>query len=236
MKQLIVCLALLGTVAVSAQTKKPVAKKPGGGTAAAPALKTLNDSVAYAIGVSVAQFYKQQGITKLNSAIVARAINDITGNKKPLLSDMEANECMMRYMNQAQQAKSAPNIKTGEAFLDSNKTKPGVQTTASGLQYEVITKGTGPIPTATDSVVCHYRGTLIDGTEFDNSYKRGAPVTFAVDGVIKGWTEALQLMPAGSKYKLYIPHQLAYDTNDMGPIPAGSVLLFDIELLEVKGK
>jgi len=236
MKQLFLSLTLVGSLAAVAQTKTTAAKKPAAKTAATQTLKTLNDSASYAVGVMMASFYKQQGITKLNSTIVANAINDVTGSKKLLLSDADANEVMMRYINQAQLTKSAPVIKAGEDFLASNKTKPGVKTTASGLQYEVVTQGTGPKPTATDTVVCHYRGTLIDGTEFDNSYKRGEPITFPVGGVIRGWTEALQLMPVGSKYKLYIPQQLAYGTNEMGAIPAGSVLLFDVELLEVKGK
>jgi FKBP-type peptidyl-prolyl cis-trans isomerase FklB len=235
MKQLFLSLTLVGTLAAAAQTK-PAAKKPTAKPAAPQTLKTLNDSASYAVGVSVASFYKQQGISQLNSAIVARAINDVSANKKTLLSDADANDVMMRCINQAQQAKYAPTIKEGETFLTANKSKAGVKTTASGLQYEVVTQGTGPTPTAEDSVVCHYRGTLMDGTEFDNSYKRGEPITFAVGGVIRGWTEALQLMPAGSKYKLYIPQQLAYGTNDMGNIPAGSVLIFDVELLEVKGK
>jgi FKBP-type peptidyl-prolyl cis-trans isomerase FklB len=240
MKQLFLSLALVGGLAATAQTKSATAKKPAvkpaAKTAAVPALKTLNDSASYAVGVSVANFYRQQGLTRLNSSMVAKAINDVTANKKTLLSDMEANDVMMRYINQAQEAKAAPNIKAGEAFLATNKAKAGVKTTASGLQYEIVTQGTGPTPTAEDSVVCHYRGTLIDGTEVDNSYKRGEPVTFAVGGVIKGWTEALQLMPVGSKYKLYIPQELAYGTGDRGPIPAGSVLLFDLELLQIKGK
>ncbi|HUP13246.1 MAG TPA: FKBP-type peptidyl-prolyl cis-trans isomerase, partial [Niastella sp.] len=227
---------LIAGFAAAAQTKttakKPVAKK----TVPTVVLKTLNDSVSYAVGVSAASFYKQQGTGRLNGAIVAKAINDIGSNKKPLLTDAEANECMMRYINQAQQAKSGPNIAKGEAFLATNKGKAGVKTTPSGLQYEVITQGTGPMPTANDTVVCHYRGTLIDGTEFDNSYKRGEPITFPVGGVIRGWTEALQLMPVGSKYKLYIPQQLAYGPNDYDKIPGGSVLIFDVELLEVKGK
>ena len=143
---------------------------------------------------------------------------------------------MMQFINQGQEAKAKPNISAGQKFLATNKTKQGVRTTPSGLQYEVITEGTGIKPTASDTVVTHYRGTLIDGTEFDNSYNRGQPATFPVGGVIKGWTEALQLMPAGSKYKLYIPHNLAYGTNETGPIPAGSVLIFEVELLEVKKK
>jgi FKBP-type peptidyl-prolyl cis-trans isomerase FklB len=238
MKQLVLSLALIGGLAATAQTKSAAAKKLAAKTTAtAPALKTLYDSASYAVGVSVANFYRQQGITQLNSSIVAKAINDVSANKKTLLSDIEANEVMMRCINQAQQAKAAPAIKAGEAFLSANKKKPGVKTTASGLQYEVVTQGTGPTPTATDSVVCHYRGTLIDGTEFDNSYKRGEPVTFAAGGnLIQGWIEAVQLMPVGSKYKLYVPQQLGYGSNEMGSIPAGSVLLFEIELLQIKGK
>jgi FKBP-type peptidyl-prolyl cis-trans isomerase len=236
MKQLFLTLTLAASLAATAQTKTTAAKKPAAKPAAAPTLKTLSDSASYAVGVMMANFYKQQGITGIKTAIVAKAIDDVGANKKTLLSDADANEVMMRYMTQAQEAKSAPNIKAGETFLANNKTKAGVKTTASGLQYEVITQGSGPMPAATDSVVCHYRGTLLDGTEIDNSYKRGEPVTFAVGGVITGWTEALQLMPVGSKYKLYIPQQLAYGTMDRGNIPGGSLLVFDVELLEIKGK
>jgi FKBP-type peptidyl-prolyl cis-trans isomerase len=243
MKQLFAFLALFGSFAATAQSK-PVAKKPVSKPAATPAMKTRTDSISYAIGLSVATFYKHQGIEHVNSALVERAINDITNNKTPLLSSTDANDVMTRYMNEMQQKqetqaaeKAAPTIKAGEAFLAQNKTKPGVKTTTSGLQYEVITPGTGPTPTANDTVVCHYRGTLLDSTEFDNSYKRGEPLTIPVSGVIRGWTEALQLMPVGSKYKIYIPQELGYGTFDNGgPIPPGSVLVFEVELLEIKGK
>lgn len=233
MKALLLIVLLCGSLAVGAQQKTSAPKKP---VTAAPVFKNLDDSASYAIGLSVVNFYAQQGVNKINSAMVAKAINDVQAKKKPLLSDAEANSVMMRCMNKAQEAKAKPNIVAGEQFLAKNKTKPGVKTTASGLQYEVLVQGTGPKPTATDSVVCHYAGTLTDGTEFDNSYKRGEPITFAVNGVIKGWTEALQLMPAGSKYKLYIPYHLAYGTNEAGPIPPGSVLIFEVELLKVVGK
>jgi FKBP-type peptidyl-prolyl cis-trans isomerase FklB len=201
-------------------------------------LKNLNDSASYAIGLSVINFYKQQGITSLNTALVSRAINDALANRKPLLTDEQANSCVMTLMNQKQEAKSKTTIVEGQKFLAQNKNKPGVQTTASGLQYEVITQGTGPKPTVNDSVEVNYVGTLINGNEFDNSYKRGQSITFLVTGVIKGWTEALQLMNAGSKYKLYIPYELAYGTNDVGngSIPGGSVLVFEVELLRVVGK
>ena len=120
------------------------------------------------------------------------------------------------------------------AFLEQNKTRPGVKTTASGLQYEVVKEGTGPKPGPTDSVTCNYKGTLINGTEFDNSYTRGEPITFPLNRVIPGWTEALQLMTVGSTYKFYIPYNLAYGVNDNGPIPGGSALVFQVDLLDVK--
>ena len=149
---------------------------------------------------------------------------------------MQANNVLMNYMNRLQEVKVKPAIQAGENFLTANKKKTGVMTTPSGLQYEVITQGTGPKPIASDSVTCNYKGSLLNGTEFDNSYSRGEPVTFAVSGVIRGWTEALQLMPVGSKYRLYVPHQLAYGISDNGPIPGGSILVFDIELLKIVGK
>lgn len=232
MKKLFVITACLLTITVCAQKKPIPVKKP---VPASP-LRNLTDSASYAIGISVANFYAQQGMKDLNAVMVSKAIADVKSGKKAAITDNQANEIIMRYMNKAQETKSRPNIAAGEKFLASNKTKPGVKTTPSGLQYEVITQGSGPKPVATDSVTCNYAGTLIDGTEFDNSYKRGQPITFAVNGVIRGWTEALQLMPAGSRYKLYIPQQLAYGTNDTGSIPAGSVLVFEVELLKVVGK
>ena len=233
MKQLFAGLLLFASVAAVAQTKPAAPKKT---TPAPAALKTLNDSASYAIGISVATFYKQQGLTSINAALVSKAINDLMANKTPLLNETEANNVMMKCMNQAQESKAKPNIEAGEKFLAANKSKPGVKTTASGLQYEVVQEGSGPKPTLTDTVTVNYAGTLIDGTEFDNSYKRGEPISFPVGGVIKGWTEALQLMPQGSKYKLYIPYQLAYGANEVGPIPAGSVLIFEVELLKINGK
>ena len=136
-------------------------------------------------------------------------------------------------MSKMQAEKSKPRIDSGTNFLAKNKTKPGVKTTASGLQYEVITEGTGEKPTAADSVTCHYKGTLLNGTVFDNSYDRGQPITFSLGGVIPGWTEGLQLMSVGSKYKFYIPYTLGYGAFDYGPIPGGSLLIFEVELLNV---
>ncbi len=217
-----------GSSTIQAQTGKPVAKKP------LPALKNIKDSVSYAIGISVANFYKQQGITTVNSAIVAKAIDDVLAGKKPILDDAAANSCMNNFMMRAQEQKAKKAIDEGRAFLAKNKTRPGVTTTASGLQYEVITEGTGVKPSGQDSVTCHYRGTFINGTGFDNSYDRGQPVTFSLNGVIRGWTEGLQLMTVGSKYKLYVPYTLGYGPNDYNGIPGGSALVFEVELLDVK--
>ncbi len=230
MKKVFLGGLLLISVAAFSQAKKPAVKKTA---ASATVLKNLTDSASYAIGVSVANFYKQQGMASLNAAMVSKAITDMMDKKTPLMNENDCNNVIMKYMNQGQQAKAKPNVEAGEKFLADNKSKPGVKTTPSGLQYEVITEGTGPKPTLSDTVTVNYIGTLINGTEFDNSYKRGQPISFPVGGVIKGWTEALQLMPVGSKYKLYIPQELAYGTNDVGNIPAGSVLVFEVELLKL---
>ncbi|MGZ8559848.1 MAG: FKBP-type peptidyl-prolyl cis-trans isomerase [Chitinophagaceae bacterium] len=213
------------------KTKPAVKAKPASQGAT---LKTINDSASYAIGVSVASFYKQQGITNINTALVSRAINDVLGSKKKLLDEEACNAVVTKLMNNVQETKSKPTIESGMAFLAKNKARPEVKTTASGIQYEVITEGTGAKPLAVDSVTVNYKGTLIDGTEFDNSYTRGEPITFPLNRVIPGWTEGLQLMSVGSKYKLYIPYTLAYGSNDQGPIPGGSALIFEVELLDIK--
>jgi FKBP-type peptidyl-prolyl cis-trans isomerase len=217
-----------GTKPVAKPVMKPVVKPTP------PLLKSLSDSASYAVGISVANFYKQMGIKKLNTSIVSKAINDILGGKKPLMDDATANSFMNSYISKMQAEKAESVIKNGEKFCALNKTKPGVITTASGLQYEILREGTGEKPTALDSVTCHYRGTFIDGMGFDNSYDRGEPITFSLGGVIRGWTEGLQLMPVGSKYKFVVPHILGYGANDYMSIPGGSTLVFEIELLAVK--
>lgn len=224
--------AAASTAMVFAQQKttKPVPKT----TTPQPVLKTMIDSASYAIGYSLASFYKSQGVKNLNTSLVTKAINDVLGNKQALCDDNSANAMVTNYLNKIQEEKSKSTIDAGREYLAKNKTRPGVKTTASGLQYEVITEGTGAKPAATDSVTVHYRGTLIDGTTFDASYDRGQPITFPLNRVIKGWTEGLQLMTVGSKYKLFIPYELAYGTHDQGPIPGGSTLLFEVELLDVK--
>jgi FKBP-type peptidyl-prolyl cis-trans isomerase len=229
----ILCMSVMAAQAQKTATKKPVAKKT---TTPSSSLKNLTDSASYAIGLSVANFYNQQGLKSINTAMVSKAISDVYNKKKPLIDETQANDVIMSCMNQAQMQKSKPIVAAGEAFLQKNKSNPSVKTTASGLQYEVVREGTGPKPAATDTVTVHYRGTLIDGTEFDNSYTRGEPATFPLNHVIPGWTEGVQLMPTGSKYKFYIPYQLGYGLNGTGPIPGGSVLVFEVELISIAGK
>lgn len=239
MKQLLMAAVLFLALNANAQQKTVPAKKPvtSKTTTPAPVMKNLVDSASYAIGLGLVNFYyKQQGLKQLNTAMISKAINDIMSGKQPLLADQAANDAVMKYISKATESKAKPNIDAGRQFLAKNKSREGVKTTASGLQYEVITQGTGAKPTAEDSVTVNYAGTLINGFEFDNSYKRGQPITFPLNRVIKGWTEGLQLMNEGGKYKFYIPHELGYGTNDMGTIPAGSVLLFEIELLKVTPK
>jgi FKBP-type peptidyl-prolyl cis-trans isomerase FklB len=197
-------------------------------------LKTANDSASYAIGLNHASFFKQQGITNLNTALINKAISDVLGNKPLLINDRMANMVMNKLIIQIQENKVKPAIDAGKAFLENNKKRPEVKTTSSGLQYEVIREGTGIKPTAADTFVCHYRGTLINGTKFDASYDRNQPLELPVTSVIKGWTEGLQLMPVGSKYIFYIPYELAYGPFDNNSIPGGSVLIFEVELLNVK--
>jgi FKBP-type peptidyl-prolyl cis-trans isomerase FklB len=232
------------TLVTSAQTatKKPAAKPNTTSPAVKqPALKTLNDSASYALGIGIANFYqqqvnyfRQQGITNLNTSLTLKALNDVVGGKPGLLNDDAANMVLNKLLIKTQEEKCKPNIEAGNAFLAKNKTKPGVKTTASGLQYEVITEGTGIKPTAVDTFVCNYKGTLLDGTEFDNSFKRGEPLVYPVKDVIRGWTEGLQLMGIGSKYKFYIPYTLGYGTSGNQSIPGGSTLIFEVELLDVK--
>lgn len=205
-----------------------------GKTAPAPALKNITDSASYAIGMSVANFYKQQGIKHINGSLVTKAVNDIMSGKKPLFDETVANNVMNAYMSRMQEEKSKSKIDSGKAFLAKNKLRKGVITTASGLQYEILTQGTGPKPTMVDSFVVHYKGTLIDGTPFDDSYSRGQPLTMGLNQVVAGWQEGLQLMNVGSKFKLWIPHTLGYGAFDYGPIPGGSVLVFEMELLDIK--
>ncbi|WP_214457126.1 FKBP-type peptidyl-prolyl cis-trans isomerase [Flavihumibacter fluvii] len=226
-------LAAIAGISQTAKTSpKPAPKKPA--QAPVATLKTAIDSVSYAVGMSLASFYKEQGITQINTALVTRALNDAMKGQKTLLTEEQMNMSISNYLQQLKKEKSAVARKAGEEFLAANKSKPGVVTLPSGLQYLVIKEGTGPKPAVTETVKCHYHGTLIDGTIFDSSVDRGAPIDFPVNGVIKGWIEALQLMPVGSKWKLFIPADLAYGDNQAGAkIAPGSTLIFDVELIEI---
>jgi FKBP-type peptidyl-prolyl cis-trans isomerase len=218
------------------QTKKPVAKTKQIATKPAAAM-TPTDSLSYSIGVQVAEYYKTMGVEKINTDYVAKAFHDVLNNKPLTISEDECNMNIQQKLQQFMATKVSAVKEAGKKFLEENKKRPGVITLPDGLQYEIITKGTGPIPKATDTVQANYIGTLINGEEFDNSYKRGTPLTIPVSGVIRGWTEALELMPVGSKWKLFIPSDLGYgDRGAGGAIPGGSALIFEIELLNIVNK
>ena len=249
-------MLLLGN---SYSQQAPAAKTPAAKTPAAPAattrrapaakspvaapLTTQKDKFSYALGMDLGTNLRKQSVP-VDPNILARGLKDALAGGKTALTEDQAKAALMavqddlRKKQQAQmQQTGEANKKEGEAFLAVNKSKDGVVALPSGLQYKILTQGTGPKPTASDSVVCNYRGTLINGTEFDSSYKRGEPATFPVSGVIKGWTEALQLMPVGSKWQLFVPSDLAYGERAPGPeIAPNSTLIFEVELLSIQGK
>jgi FKBP-type peptidyl-prolyl cis-trans isomerase FklB len=243
-KYLIGAVALTFAVQALAQTKKPAAKP----LSAVPAVKTTVaavkkgpsifktplDSFSYAIGISMANHYKQQGVTTINTTLLNKGLNDVFKNGKPLLIEEQINMSVTNYLQQLKAGKAAGNKKAGDAFLTENKTKPGIIVTPTGLQYQVLKEGAGARPTAADKVRCHYHGTLIDGTVFDSSVERNQPAEFPVSGVIAGWVEALQLMPVGSKWRLFLPSNLAYGDQQAGAkIGPGSTLIFEVELLDI---
>jgi FKBP-type peptidyl-prolyl cis-trans isomerase len=225
------------------QSSKKDANEPKAAVAAVPPkpeiFKTELEKVSYIIGTQIAQNFKSQDI-EVNLDSLMMGLKDALEGRKLVLSQSEMQQVYARFqqqMREKQAAKraeeAAKNLAAGTAYLEANKAKEGVKVLPSGLQYKVITEGTGNTPTADDKVKTNYRGTLIDGTEFDSSYKRNKPAEFAVKGVIKGWTEALQLMKEGSKWELYIPASLAYSERGRPGIPANSTLIFEIELLEI---
>jgi len=207
-------------------------------------LKTQKDKVSYSIGMDIGTTLKKQELD-VDPAILARGIRDSMSGQKPLMTDQEMRDTITTFQKemmakQQEQTKQMgeKNKKQGEAFLAENKKKEGVKTLPSGLQYKVIKAGKGKKPKATDTVTTHYRGTLIDGTEFDSSISRGKPASFPVNGVIPGWTEALQLMEEGAKWQLFIPSNLAYGERGTpgGPIGPNATLIFDIELISIQEK
>lgn len=204
---------------------------------AATPLKSTLDSFSYALGMNIANNLKAQGVDQVNTAMMSKGMNDVFAAKATACSEQQANQVIQTVLQGNQGKKLNAEKEKGKAFLAKNKTRPGVKTLPSGLQYEVLKSGdpASAVPTIQDTVVAHYAGTLIDGKKFDNSYDRGEPLTIPVGGVIKGWTEILQQMHIGDKYKVYIPSDLAYGDRGAGAdIPGGATLIFEMELIDVK--
>ena len=192
------------------------------------------DKFSYAIGLGIGQNLLSMGAQGINVEDFAQAISDVLNRKETAISHNEAREIVNKYFEELEAKMNAENIEKGKTFLAENAKKEGVVTLPSGLQYQVLQEGNGKKPSATDRVKCHYEGTLIDGTLFDSSIKRGQPAVFGLNQVIKGWTEGLQLMGEGAKYRFFIPSQLGYGAQQAGEmIPPHSTLIFDVELIEV---
>lgn len=234
------------TPAATGKAQTPAAKRPAtAAKSAAPlTLKTQKEKFSYALGMKMGGNLKKQEVP-VDANILARGMKDAMAGGKTLLTDDQAQAAltqmqndMRQKMQEKQQVEGAANKKDGEGFLAANKGKEGVVALPSGLQYKILKEGTGPKPTAADSVTCNYRGTLINGTEFDSTAKHGGqPASFPVNGVIKGWTEALQLMPVGSKWQLFIPSDLAYGVRGAGgDIGPDSTLIFEVELVSIQEK
>jgi len=233
--------------APAATAKKPTTTSKSGQTAgqtpAALTLATPKDKLSYSIGMNIGKSLKRDNVD-VDPAIVLRGLRDVLGGGNLLMNDQEAQSILTnlqtdlrKKQEQEMQQVGETNKKEGDAFLTANKIKDGVVALPSGLQYKILQEGTGPKPTAADTVTVNYRGTLINGTEFDSSYKRGQPASFPVGGIIKGWTEALLLMPVGSKWQLFIPADLAYGSRQASPaIGPNSTLVFEVELLSIQPK
>jgi FKBP-type peptidyl-prolyl cis-trans isomerase len=220
MKLALTAVLSLGTaLAVSAADESP--------------FKSTREKASYALGMNIGKQLRQNG-ADIDYDTYMKALKDAASGGKTLLTEEQVRETLMAWQTELRTKTLEKNKTDGETFLAENKKKPGITTTASGLQYKIETKGTGKIPTTNDTVVCHYRGTLVNGEEFDSSYKRSEPTSFPVTGVIKGWTEALLMMPVGSKWKLFIPSEIAYGERGRPSIPPNSTLLFDIELVSIK--
>jgi len=234
-----------GSSAASAAAKPATtARKTTTASKAAPGvlLKTQKDKESYALGMKIGSDLKRQGVgASVEGAMVARGLKDLMTGSKTAMTEDDMKKLLTQLQGEVQEKREADvktagaeNRKEGDAFLAANKTKDGVVALPSGLQYKILKEGTGAKPTTTDTVTCNYRGTLINGKEFDSSYKRGEPASFPVNGVIKGWTEALQLMPVGSKWELFIPPDLAYGDRGAGAdIGPDATLIFEVELLSI---
>lgn len=213
-----------------AATSKPVAKPANGGVI----LNTSLDSLSYALGVLDATFFKAQGVEKINYALMNKGFEDVLRGRNTLLNNQQCDMTVREQLQAFMRKKSEATIAEGEKFLAENKKREGVKVTPSGLQYEVLKMGDGPKPPSdTSTVKVHYEGFLLNSSRpFDSSRERGQPISFELNQVIKGWTEGLQLMPVGSRFKFYIPYTLGYGEHGSGStIPGGSMLIFDVELL-----
>jgi FKBP-type peptidyl-prolyl cis-trans isomerase FklB len=217
------------TAVASAQEQIPASKK----SAPAPAPKTEDERGAYAVGLGIGQMLKSQQLADIDLAFLARGIKDALSGAKPALDDKEIEEATVKMQKNALTRVTARNRVEGEKFLAANGKKADVKTTKSGLQYKVLKEGTGPSPKATDVVRTHYHGTFINGEVFDSSVERKEPAEFEVNGVIPGWTEALQLMKVGSKWQLFVPFKLAYGERGYRGIPPAATLVFEVELLDI---
>lgn len=243
MKKLLVLTAAIsmGSLSFGQVKKTTTAAKPKPAAAIAvnenAGLKSNLDSFSYAIGINIANNIKQQGITSVNTAALAKAMDDVLNKKPTILNEQQCNGIIQSVIQEVSAKKNGAEKEKSQAFLESNKKRPEVITLPSGLQYEVLKTGNmnSLVPSVEDTVVAHYKGTLIDGKQFDNSYDRGEPLTIPVGGVIRGWTEILQKMHIGDKYKVYIPSELGYGENGAGAdIPGGAALIFEMELIDVK--
>jgi FKBP-type peptidyl-prolyl cis-trans isomerase len=233
MKRLAFAMVLLFAPAALAQEKTAPEKPPEEAPAPSP-FKSSKEKASYALGLQIAENLKEAGLADLDLALLAKGLADVLAQGKPLLAPEEAQLAIRTYHREAMEKQAADNKAQGEAYLAANKTKEGVKALESGLQYKVLKSGTGATPKAADEVTTHYRGTLIDGTQFDSSYDRGEPATFPVGGVIKGWTEALQLMKVGDKWQLFVPSDLAYGPDGRPGIPPNAMLIFEVELLAIE--
>ena len=238
-KVALIIVSTIITINVQAQVKKP-ATKPAVKATVKPVtvsiFKNNADSASYALGARIAQNIKAQGFDNINQVLFQKAVNDVLKGNKLAIVETGLDACIGTFQQKAQSAKSSVAKAAGKIYLANNAKRKGVIVLPSGLQYEVVKTGTDTTkPKLTDKVKCHYHGTLIDGKVFDSSVDRGEPIVFPVGGVIKGWTEALQLMTVGSKWKLFIPSELAYGDQQAGPsIAPGSTLIFDVEVISIE--
>jgi FKBP-type peptidyl-prolyl cis-trans isomerase FklB len=243
MKKILIAIALTASYTYSTGQTKPAVKKPAPAQTkpavitskpVIPSMQSQLDSASYAFGLSIARDIKSRGVDALNYSLLAKAMSDTFEDKTTMLSPEKSQELIMAFLGSIEKKKHEGTINEGAKFLSDNSKKPGIVTLPSGLQYEVISAGTGEKPKATDEVTVNYKGTLLNGKQFDSSYDRGEPTSFVLNQVIPGWTEGLQQMPVGSKYRFFIPYALAYGERAAGPdITPYSTLIFEVELIKI---